>query len=135
MQRTSPTVISKQSMVSSTTSHATSVRKCPRQEEFVGQSSTGQRILHVKSEIDWNIPRHYSTTHFREKLKQQFGWETGVSGSSVKKCPFCNLKIDNSWMFVRHVGQVHNQVEKFLAEEARIPVHQSTRSRTNQEVK
>ena len=56
--------------------------------------------------------RHYAIHHFGEKLKSDFG--------NLLDCPICGVDLRNS--SVRsHLGQVHDKVQKYLPEEAKIP--------------
>jgi len=55
---------------------------------------------------------HYARQHFLKEMKQEFGCAT--------ECPICEHK--SNWVnLVQHLGQVHDKVEKYLPEEAKIP--------------
>ena len=54
--------------------------------------------------------RHYASYHFREELKREFG--------NVTVCPVCGIERRQCW---HHIAEVHNEVEKYLPERAKIP--------------
>lgn len=56
--------------------------------------------------------RHYSVCHFVTDLRREFGYQT--------ECPVCQKSIKSS-NFITHVGQVHEEVEKYLPAYAKIP--------------
>ena len=58
--------------------------------------------------------RHYSTVHFQNELKAEFG---NVGNNFT--CKYCKKFFKNG--FISHIGQTHNEVEKYLPEAARIP--------------
>ena len=57
--------------------------------------------------------RHYAVKHFREHLRSEYG--------DLARCPICGMK--KKWLFylLSHLGQVHDKVENYLPEEAKIP--------------
>ena len=57
--------------------------------------------------------RHYSVYHYANELKAEFGHAKG-------KCHHCKAQVKGG-MFVSHMGQVHNEVEKYLPDIAKIP--------------
>ena len=60
--------------------------------------------------------RHYSLFHYSEELKKEFG-------GRMIDCVICCKKITQDGKgFVSHLGQVHNEVEKYLPDAARIPL-------------
>ena len=54
--------------------------------------------------------RHYASHHFCEELKREFG--------NVTVCPVCGIERRQCW---HHIAEVHNEVEKYLPERAKIP--------------
>ena len=54
--------------------------------------------------------RHYASYHFRQELKREFG--------NVTVCPVCGIEMKSCW---RHIAEVHDEVEKYLPERAKIP--------------
>ena len=56
--------------------------------------------------------RHYASYHFREELKREFG--------NVTVCPICGIEM-RKWQCWVHIAQVHDEVEKYLPERAKIP--------------
>jgi len=54
--------------------------------------------------------RHYASHHFSEELKREFG--------NVTVCPVCGIEMKSCW---RHNAEVHDEVEKYLPERAKIP--------------
>ena len=56
--------------------------------------------------------RHYASYHFREELKREFG--------NVTVCPFCGIEM-RKWQGWLHIAEVHDEVEKYLPERAKIP--------------
>jgi len=56
--------------------------------------------------------RHYSVMHYTAELKAEFG--------TKGKCPLCH-KDQKQGSFVSHMGQVHDEVHKYLPERAKIP--------------
>ena len=57
--------------------------------------------------------RHYAVKHFGEQLKSEYG--------NLTVCPICGIEIKIWNQMKLHVGQVHDKVEKYLPEEAKIP--------------
>ena len=60
------------------------------------------------------ISRHYSVYHYTNELKAEFGRYGG-------KCVHCKA-IQKGGSFISHMGQVHNEVEKYLPDIAKIPI-------------
>ena len=58
--------------------------------------------------------RHYSKVHYSHELKAEFG----NAGHSYT-CVYCKKFVKGC--FISHIGQTHNEVEKYLPEAARIP--------------
>jgi len=56
--------------------------------------------------------RHYSVMHYVAELKAEFG--------TKGKCPLCH-KEQKQGSYVSHMGQVHDEVHKYLPERAKIP--------------
>ena len=56
--------------------------------------------------------RHYASYHFREELKREFG--------NVRVCPICGIET-RKWQCWLHIAEVHDEVEKYLPERAKIP--------------
>jgi len=56
--------------------------------------------------------RHYSLRHYSKELREEFG-------PAQPNCPICGKRQRSNYH--SHLGQVHNEVEKFLPEVARIP--------------
>ena len=54
--------------------------------------------------------RHYASHHFCKELKREFG--------NVTVCPVCGIEMKSCW---RHIAEVHDEVEKYLPERAKIP--------------
>ena len=54
--------------------------------------------------------RHYASYHFRQELKREFG--------NVTVCPVCGIEMKSCW---RHIAEVHDEVEEYLPERAKIP--------------
>ena len=62
--------------------------------------------------------RHYSFHHYYNELAQEFG-------SKLKSCPKCLSELKKSGgggNYISHLGQVHNEVEKYLPQHAKIPL-------------
>ena len=57
--------------------------------------------------------RHYSVMHYAFEIKQEFG--------HISKCPQCHRDCKKGNV-ISHMGQTHNEVEKYLPERARIPL-------------
>ena len=57
--------------------------------------------------------RHYAIKHFREQLKSEYG--------DLASCPICGTEKNGPWEVRMHLGQVHDKVENYLPEEAKIP--------------
>ena len=62
--------------------------------------------------------RHYSLHHYSNELAQEFG-------TKLKSCPKCQGELSGkksgSRVYSSHLGQVHNEVEKYLPQHAKIP--------------
>jgi len=56
--------------------------------------------------------RHYSVYHYQNELTREFG-------RNMKRCPICKDLVSGS--SVSHVGQTHNEVDKYLPASAKIP--------------
>ena len=57
--------------------------------------------------------RHYADKHFGVELKSEYG--------DLTVCPICGIE-KKTWCDLRkHLGQVHDKVENYLPEEAKIP--------------
>ena len=64
--------------------------------------------------------RHYTLHHYTSELRQEFG-------TQLKFCPRCNGELGckkggHSGLYISHLGQVHNEVEKYLPHQYRIPI-------------
>ena len=64
--------------------------------------------------------RHYTLQHYSGELAQEFG-------TNLKSCPQCHgelsgKKSGGSGKYLSHLGQVHNEVEKYLPHNRRIPI-------------
>lgn len=64
--------------------------------------------------------RHYTLQHYSGELAQEFG-------TNLKSCPQCQgelggKKSGGSGKYISHLGQVHNEVEKYLPHNRRIPI-------------
>jgi len=59
--------------------------------------------------------RHYAVVHYQVELKAEFG----NPGHSFT-CIYCKKFVKGG--FISHIGQTHNEVEKYLPEAARIPM-------------
>ena len=63
--------------------------------------------------------RHYSLHHYSNELAQEFG-------TKLKSCPKCQGELSGkksgSGVYSSHLGQVHNEVEKYLPQHAKIPI-------------
>jgi len=61
--------------------------------------------------------RHYSLHHYSNELAQEFG-------TKLKSCPICQGELSGkkSGNYISHLGQVHNEVEKYLPQHAKIPL-------------
>ena len=58
--------------------------------------------------------RHYAVKHFSQELRSEYG--------ELVLCPICGMKKKSSMCyFLSHLGQVHDKVENYLPEEAKIP--------------
>lgn len=57
--------------------------------------------------------RHYAVMHYVSELKCEFG-------RHAKKCPLCSKDVKNTG-WISHLGQVHDEVHKYLPEGAKIP--------------
>ena len=58
--------------------------------------------------------RHYAVKHFSQELRSEYG--------DLVLCPICGMKKKSSMCyFLSHLGQVHDKVENYLPEEAKIP--------------
>ena len=56
--------------------------------------------------------RHYASYHFREELKRELG--------NITVCPICGIE-KRKWQGWLHIAEVHDEVEKYLPERAKIP--------------
>jgi len=62
--------------------------------------------------------RHYSTVHFAEQLKEEFG----ICQSQIQQnCPICQVNVGKKNGILSHLGQKHNEVEKYLPSKAKVP--------------
>ena len=64
--------------------------------------------------------RHYTLQHFSGELAQEFG-------TNLKSCPRCHGELSSkksggAGKYLSHLGQVHNEVEKYLPTKNRIPI-------------
>ena len=64
--------------------------------------------------------RHYTLHHYTSELRQEFG-------TQMKSCPHCQGELNckkggKSGRYISHLGQVHNEVEKYIPHQYRIPI-------------
>ena len=65
--------------------------------------------------------RHYTLHHYTSELRQEFG-------TQLKFCPRCNGELNckkggkSGKLYISHLGQVHNEVEKYIPHQYRIPI-------------
>eukprot|EP00090_Calanus_glacialis_P005912 TRINITY_DN14623_c0_g1_i1.p1 TRINITY_DN14623_c0_g1~~TRINITY_DN14623_c0_g1_i1.p1 ORF type:complete len:1245 (-),score=218.85 TRINITY_DN14623_c0_g1_i1:73-3807(-) len=71
-----------------------------------------KKLPRVGSANRSELYRHYAVYHYAAEIKAEFG--------NMTKCPHCSVDIKGS--YVSHMGQKHNEVDKYLPESARIPI-------------
>ena len=71
-----------------------------------------KKLPRVGSANRSELYRHYAVYHYPTEIKAEFG--------HLSKCPHCSIDIKGS--YVSHMGQKHNEVDKYLPEAARIPL-------------
>jgi len=71
-----------------------------------------KKLPRVGSANRSELYRHYAVYHYPNEIKAEFG--------HMSKCPHCAIDIKGS--YVSHMGQKHNEVDKYLPEAARIPL-------------
>eukprot|EP00092_Neocalanus_flemingeri_P014776 GFUD01015946.1.p1 GENE.GFUD01015946.1~~GFUD01015946.1.p1 ORF type:complete len:1168 (+),score=214.68 GFUD01015946.1:221-3505(+) len=71
-----------------------------------------KKLPRVGSANRSELYRHYAVYHYAAEIKAEFGYLT--------KCPHCSADLKGS--YVSHMGQKHNEVDKYLPEAARIPI-------------
>jgi len=71
-----------------------------------------KKLPRVGSANRSELYRHYAVYHYAAEIKAEFG--------NLSKCPHCSIDIKGS--YVSHMGQKHNEVDKYIPEPARIPI-------------
>jgi len=59
----------------------------------------------------FRLLQHYSVTHFRHRLEDQFGRQFVTNNGT---CPVCNKIMKNLYCFLIHMGAAHEEVLKFI---------------------
>ena len=59
----------------------------------------------------FRLLQHYSVTHFRTQLEDQFGLQFVTNNGC---CPVCRKIMKNLYCFLIHIGAAHGEVAKFI---------------------
>jgi len=71
-------------------------------------------ICRCSRKTEFRLLQHYSVTHFRTNLEEQFGLQFVTSNGC---CPVCRKVMKNLYCFLIHIGAAHGEVSQYLEKE------------------